>query len=283
MTTDLGRNQDGAIAETTPGGRSFPQRVTVIVGGRCYLGLGLESFFGMKREEGGRGPPQYRVSQGRPSRGAWVAFALLRAHAPFPPAPPPTRAPSGSTRVGEARARLRSRHPPPAPAERAREGWRAAAQARRHSGRAGPARGLHDGGASGRRRRRRRLLLPPAGLRRGPRPDGAALVSARPGPSPAAKGRRRRRKQPGPSGTGAPEPARDPTLYPARVGALKRRRPRWEAERAELQGEHRPGPPAPARPARPSLTRRRRRRHLGAMAAGTAGGRAGTATGREPE
>ncbi|XP_070355195.1 striatin-4 isoform X3 [Equus asinus] len=68
---------------------------------------------------------------------------------PFPPPSQRAHAPSGSTRVGEARARPRPRaRPPQAPGGRAQGGARPRRRAR-HGGRAGRPRGLHDGGASG--------------------------------------------------------------------------------------------------------------------------------------
>lgn len=246
-----------------------------------WVWRGLESFFGVKREEGGRkrSPPlKYRVSQGRPSRGAWVAFALLRARAPFPPRAP-SHAPAFGVDPGGRGARPTSfpSPAPPAPAERARAGWRGRAGARGTAGaRAGP-------GASMMEERAAAAVAAaasscrPLGSGAGPGPTGAALVSApAPGPGPAAKGGGGGGGSPGPAA--GPEPLSLPGILHfiqhewARFEAEKAR---WEAERAELQVSTAPGPPAPARPARPSLTRRRRRRHLGAMAAGTAGGAGG--------
>lgn len=199
----------------------------------------------------------------------------------FPPRAPSHARLSGPTRVGEARARLRSCHPPPRPPPSAREGWRA--QAREAQRARGRPRGLHDGGASGRRRRRRRLLLPPAGLRRGPRPDGAALVSApAPGPGPAAKG--------GGGGGGSPGPAAgpEPLSLPGILHFIQHEWARFEGRRPargrarRAAGEHRPGTPGPRLPG-PA-------RHLPpppppSWSNGRRDGRgaAGTATGREPE
>lgn len=248
--------EDGAMAESTHGGRPLSRRVI----------LGLERFrtflSGAKREEAGRKRLLPKVP-----------LSLLGARAPCPP----TRARAFGVHPGGRGARpAASPSPPPAPAGRARGGGLARPRRRaRHSGRAGRP------GASMMEERAAAAVAAaasscrPLGSGAGPGPTGAVPVSApAPGPGPAAKGGGGGGGSPGP--TAGPEPLSLPGILHfiqhewARFEAEKAR---WEAERAELQVSA-PQTPDP-RPARPGLTRRRRRRHLGAMAAGTAGGGAG--------
>lgn len=219
-----------------------------------WVWRGLESFFGVKHEEGGRKRPllKSRASQRQPSRRAWVAFALLRARALPRPAPSPPRARLRG-RPGWAR-RASDFVPvtgPPGPHQaRARDCWRGRAGARGTAGaRAGP-------GASMMEERAAAAVAAaasscrPLGSGAGPGPTGAAPVSApAPGPGPAAKGGGGG-GSPGP--TAGPEPLSLPGILHfiqhewARFEAEKAR---WEAERAELQVSTAPGPPTP-RPAR---------------------------------
>lgn len=111
-----------------------------------WVWRGLESFFGVKHEEGGRKRPplKSRASQRQPSRWAWVAFALLRARAPPRPAPPlPPHARAFGVDPGGRGARPTSfpSPAPPAPTKRARETVGAAAQAREAQRARGPAPG----------------------------------------------------------------------------------------------------------------------------------------------
>lgn len=200
----------------------------------------------MKREEGGRrrSPQGHRVPRGDPR-----ARSLGRVCPP--PGAPPFRPRSRAFGVDpgeEARADfVPVTRPPAPPSARARAG--AGTQAREAQRARGPAQGLHDGGASGRRRRAAAASsCRPLGSGAGPGPAGGPGLRPRPGARPGCQGRRRRRRRARVPQRDRALSLRDPTLYPARVGALKRRRPAGEAERAELQVSA-PGPPAP--PARP--------------------------------
>lgn len=195
--------------------------------------MGLERarvFLGMKREEVESGPPpKYRVFPGATPQGAWAVRPSSGRARPFRPAPPPTRAPSGSTRGGRGARPTSFPSPAPlAPAERARAGAAAQARGTAGAGGAGPGASMMEERAAAAVAAAAALLLPPsAGLRRGPRPDGGGPgLRPRPGARPGCQGGGGGGGQPGSrSGLEPLEPARSGTLSSTSGRASKRRRP----------------------------------------------------------
>ncbi|XP_070355194.1 striatin-4 isoform X2 [Equus asinus] len=197
---------------------------------------GLESFFGVKREEGGRkqAPPKSRSSQVRPSRGARGARPR-----PAPSRPPPSARTRRRGRPGWAR-RAPGLVPvpgPPRPPAGARKGGRGRAGARGTAGAlAGPGASMMEERAAAAVAAAAAASCRPLGSGAGPGPTGAAPAPApSPGPGPAGKGGG---GSPGP--TAGPEPLSLPGILHfiqhewARFEAEKAR---WEAERAELQAQ----------------------------------------------